>query len=388
MLAVPPGARVSVEVAGAVPDGCGDLLSAPLRAVATDTTALLTVPTPYVWFAVVLPPLVLLVLAVLLGLHLQLRRSAYPAIDALAAAELGAAPPAVLRAARSARRRAAYSHRAEAVMSVVAVPAVLAALLVTVGVLWNRPPWDADEGASGGLRALVEVGRYLAVGLAVLLVLLGARLRASASLRRTVGILWDLATFWPRAAHPFGPPCYAERVVPELTARLTSALDRGDTVVLSGHSQGSTISVAVLMQLRSHPRFGAVHFVSYGTQLRTWFGRVFPDLLGPGVLGHAPAERPGFGSAWPDAPSVAGPAFLPPDGTLAAALQVGAAAGGRWRSLFRRTDPIGFRAHQDTDGGPVDVVVGELSPDRTGLGTHSDYPATPEYAVVVGPWLE
>jgi hypothetical protein len=278
------------------------------------------------------------------------------------------------------------------VLSVLGAPAIMAAIAVVVGVVVGGAPWDLGV-VPGFARLLGNVGLYVCLGLALGLLMIGARLRSSEGLRRGVGVVWDLSTFWPRVAHPFAPPCYSERVVPQITERVERALGSGARVVLSGHSQGSTVLTAVLWRLAAdEASFDRVRFVSYGSQLRTWFGRIFPDLIGPGVLGHEPTGRPRLGQPLPDAPLVAGDAYQPPAGTMAHRLGV-AGPEPRWRSLYRRTDPIGFRVHQDTDGAnPVDRYASEVLPEpplksKLKVGTHSDYPATPEYAEIVDRWL-
>jgi hypothetical protein len=167
--------------------------------------------------------------------------------------------------------------------------------------------WISDVGTT--LTALLFLG----------LVAVGYLAYRNDTARRTIGITWDLSTFWPRAAHPFAPPCYAERVVPQLITRICGLpRDRYAGIVLAGHSQGSTIAVATVRQLPARHR-DRVYLLTFGTQLDRLYGRVFPAFFGPEQLRH-----------------VAGRLC---DGTAP-----------RWTSLHRDTDPIGFA---------VDVRVGE-----------------------------
>jgi hypothetical protein len=128
----------------------------------------------------------------------------------------------------------------------------------------------------------------------------------------------------------------------------------------------------------------AISLLTYGSQLRAYFGRIMPELLGPDVLGHLPSRGANlFGrDAWatsladedarPDAP---------PADSLRVLLGGGPGASGRWISLWHRTDYIGFPVVRYT-ASPVDRYAQEV--DASGymlkVLTHGDYPRTPAYA--------
>ena len=230
-------------------------------------------------------------------------------------------PLAARRAVRT-RQVAAVTHRAEIAVGVLAL-ASWTTLVVTV--LLGRPgesvagvwvlsgTWLTDLSVPlvGALAAAV-VASFVAAG--------------SDGFARPWGLLWDLMCFLPRSAHPFGPPCYAERTVPEVAARVESWLCAADLpaperaaaakdrrVVLSAHSLGAVIATAVVLGRSGNPVLpdgtrepaprtdgdGHLGLVTYGVQLRAYFGRFFPSLLGPHVLGTPPCDAPRWrGDPW------------------------------------------------------------------------------------------
>jgi hypothetical protein len=150
---------------------------------------------------------------------------------------------------------------------------------------------------------LTDVGTYLIGLLAITLVVVGVLAYRSPHLRRLVGVLWDLGTFWPRVAHPFAPPCYAERAVPELARRIR-ALARGGPVLVSGHSHGSVLAAAAILRLPSNT-LARVGLLTSGSPLRRLYGLLTPAYFGDDVM-----------------------------------REVGERVGWRWRNLWRHTDPI------------------------------------------------
>ncbi|MEE1927271.1 hypothetical protein V1J52_03590 [Streptomyces sp. TRM 70351] len=205
--------------------------------------------------------------------------------------------------------------------TVAVLTAVLGAGAVAGALFSGRAPERAVEGAPAPLTAVAElaqgVGSWLMGALVVLLVATGRRAYRDAGARRTVGILWDVGTFWPRAAHPFAPPCYAERAVPDLTWRMSTWTElTGGRLVISGHSQGSVLAAAAVWQLDPRTR-RQVALLTYGSPLERLYGRWFPACFGPGAL-HGLARQVDH-----------------------------------WRNLWRLTDPI---------GGPVKVAGVDQGP--------------------------
>ena len=131
-------------------------------------------------------------------------------------------------------------------------------------------------GLIGWLEWSVRVGEVIAAaGTAALLVFLIRNARKPNE-RRTIGIIWDVLTFWPRRFHPFGVRPYAERAVPELEARLlTLVREHGHRVILSCHSQGTTLGYAALVQLPDDV-VKQISFLTYGTPLRQLYQMAFP----------------------------------------------------------------------------------------------------------------
>ncbi|MET8680289.1 hypothetical protein ABZW18_22565 [Streptomyces sp. NPDC004647] len=244
----------------------------------------------------------------------------------------------------------------------VGTTAVITLVLGGVAVLgaWgtSEVPGRAAEGAPGVIAACAQtaqaVGSWL-IGLGfILFIASGRRAYRDASARRTIGILWDVGTFWPRAAHPFAPPCYAERAVPDLTWRIaTWTQSTGGRLVISGHSQGSVLAAAAVWQLDPRTR-RRVAVLTYGSPLERLYGRWFPAYFGAGKLRALHREVH------------------------------------CWRNLWRRTDPIGgpvlpvAGTEPEVDRGPL---LDPLAYGRTAehplpapiLG-HSDYQADPAFA--------
>jgi len=240
-----------------------------------------------------------------------------------------------------------------------AVSGLLCAVAGTSAVMSNRRPVDTDpQGAELILKAVVDVGDRLATLLPVLIAALGALVYRSDNVRRWVGVIWDVGVFWPRAAHPLGPPSYAETAVPQIQTRTRGLLfptdpasAHPDRVVLAGHSQGSVILAAAILQMGEDVR-RRVYLFTFGCQLTRLYGRVFPAHFGPARIRE-----------------------------LSKALRV--EADPRWTNFHRRTDPIGWQVDADQR----EIRVSDPTALRPNNGevldppirNHSGYPDAGEY---------
>lgn len=256
-----------------------------------------------------------------------------------------------------ARTRAFASLPDPAIGWVCWVTTVCLAAAVTAMVLTltnsGTPVQAVDEGMLQDLLRFGTLGgTWLVSGFAALLVLVGYRSYRRAGLRRHVGILWDLGTFWPRAAHPLAPPCYVERCLPDLTTRVSYLVRRNGGVVVSAHSQGTVIAAALMWQLPSDV-LDRVRLITYGSPLARLYGRVYACWFGPVPVTELVSR-------------------------------VGA---GRWSNLWRNTDPIGGPVDPVADRQIIrdppqlDSVDGEPAPDRP--HGHFDYELTREYGTVL-----
>jgi hypothetical protein len=115
--------------------------------------------------------------------------------------------------------------------------------------------------------------------------------------RRVLGSLFDVGTFFPRSFHPFAPPAYAERAVPELTRRIWRLHDNHGRVVLTAHSQGTVIAAAALGRRSDERRATepAIGLVTFGSPLGKLYRWAFPALFSDGFLAGISRGRAGIG---------------------------------------------------------------------------------------------
>lgn len=312
------------------------------------------------WQASVIPVLLMLLLVPGLVLGARTYRAARR-LEPLIDTEYEEARPDPARTKQIARTRAtaALTDSAPGMLGLVSGATLLLGA-AAVGGAWasGQVPGLALDGSSPFVESVAEAaqstGSWL-VGLGFLLfVACGRRAYRDAAARRTIGILWDVGTFWPRAAHPFAPPCYAERAVPDLASRMSgwTARTRG-RLVISGHSQGSVLAASAVWQLPAETR-GRVALLTYGSPIERLYGRWFPAYFGPVQL-HG----------------------------LHRSVHC-------WRNLWRATDPIGGEVRLGEESGPEvdrgplkDPLVYGRTPEHPlpepVLG-HSDYQADPVFA--------
>ncbi|MDG4759009.1 hypothetical protein [Micromonospora sp. WMMD710] len=282
-------------------------------------------PLPYRW--TLLAFFLHVVAAVLLcgALTLRSRPRRCRAAAAIIARDFPAAPPEAAGRLRRAVRAITRARFTEWLGLLAAAYAALALIGLATSLLGltgrgpDEPVWQLLGLPAGTLEMTLTGGTYLVA--AVLLALLSGGVFAyrTAWFRRHVGILWDLGTFWPRAAHPFAPPSYADRAVPELADRITHLAERHDGVLLSGHSHGSALLALAVLRLPPQVR-ARVALLTYGSPVDRLYARLFPAYITEEVL-----------------------------------RQVGDRVGWRWLNLWRDTDPVGgwiFFAHRPGDPPP------------------------------------
>jgi hypothetical protein len=186
----------------------------------------------------------------------------------------------------------------------------------------GRLPTGQIAGYEVDFNDLVDLAKVLIVILPVLLVgrsLVGSIRRGTSN--RQVGIIWDVASLWPRWFHPLAPPGYGPKVVETLREQL----DTERPSLLEAHSQGSVIAVVTLSQM---PDPGGIRLITYGSPLGLLYQPLFPRAGVPEMIGEVRQKL-----------------------------------GGEWLNLWRPTDPLG--------GAPIGLEGGDKEvTDSTG---HSEY---------------
>jgi hypothetical protein len=269
------------------------------------------------WQSSTIPVILGVVLVLLLWFLARISRESKALVPEVERGFPNALPdPARSRRIASVIARASVTDSATWIVGVIALSALLLGCVAVLGTaLTGKPPGAAANGTpavlDGFADSVQKLGSWL-LGLAfVLFVTWGVRAYRDPSARRTIGILWDVGTFWPRAAHPFAPPCYAERAVPDLAWRMATWTEQtGGRLVISGHSQGSVLAAAAVWHLDPVTR-RQVALLTYGCPLERLYGRWFPAYFGPRQLDDLHHELDCWRNLWRLTDPIGGPIRLP-----------------------------------------------------------------------------
>lgn len=264
---------------------------------------------------------------VTIGFYLR-DRASVAAISSIVGEYDPAITPALATRIRRGRALARLPDRAPEILGagVITLVGILGVLLVRSGGRLEDPVF-ADT-----LRPIHGFSSAILLALPVVGAFLIFQAYRKPGWRRVVGIIWDVTTFWPRWFHPFAPPSYGERAIPDLERRLTQIGASGERIVVSAHSQGSLLAAS---SLAVAPTAGTA-LVTHGSPLHRLYARFFPEYLGGG-----------FSSRLRDRLE------------------------GRWINLYRLSDYIGGPV---PDCGDDRVLADPLSPlDDETLRTHLAY---------------
>ncbi|MEH0930262.1 hypothetical protein [Micromonospora sp. CPCC 205558] len=253
------------------------------------------------------------------------RRGRQRAAAAIVARDFPVVPPEAVGRLRLAMKTVARARFTEWLGLLATTYAALAVIGLTTSLVGGtgREPEELARRLlrlpTGVVEMALNGGSYLIAALLFTLLVGGVFTYRTGWFRRHVGILWDLGTFWPRSAHPFAPPTYADRAVPELADRISHLAERHAGVLLCGHSHGSALLALALLRLPPQV-CRRVALLTYGSPLDRLYARLFSAYLNEEML-----------------------------------RELGERVEWRWLNLWRDTDPVGgwiFSAHRPGDPPP------------------------------------
>jgi hypothetical protein len=162
--------------------------------------------------------------------------------------------------------------------------AVLVPGLMTISLLLVLLDYDLVARNAKRANALLDISVWLTVGIfAVLAFVVRDHYRGGAT-RNALGGIWDIITFWPRFYHPFAPPSYAVRAVPEIAGRIEK-LTRTD--LQAHHVRPAVERIAEILSIDDQELSALI-----GTQIG-WFSQSegeVEDALGELAIELAPDD--------------------------------------------------------------------------------------------------